>query len=189
MNNKKWVYGLVIGLVVLVALGAGCSYKARSTWAANQARLYTGVNNPVWADLFLLNSSNLKLNTEQAKAILPLVEQIKTADSITSQELARQVYAQLNSQQYQALLAQGNARQKRISRINHHRPMMSRTGLYGDGKDQSIRLAALPDLVVKQLQEIASGQAPASQTPAAVQQGQNQPTPQAQPGVQPGNRT
>ncbi|MEQ8174008.1 MAG: hypothetical protein ABRQ26_02980 [Syntrophomonadaceae bacterium] len=185
MKDKKWVYGLVIGLVVLIALGAGCCYKARSSWVARQAQLYTGVNNPVYGELFLLNSSSLKLNAEQARAILPLVEQMKNADSATSQELARQVYVQLNSQQYQALLARGNSRQKANSRVEQHRPIMNRNNLYEKNNGHSQLLAALPDLVVKQLQEIAAGQAPVSQTPTAAQPGQNQTVPQAGPGTQP----
>jgi hypothetical protein len=184
MKDKKWVYGLAIGLVVLIALGAGCYYKAHSAWAARQAQLYTGVNNPVYADLFLLNSSNLRLNPEQARAILPLVEQMKNADSAANRELARQVYAQLNSQQYQALLTRDNSRQRFNSRLEYHPAMMNRTQYQGTTKDQSVRLAALPDLVIKQLQEIASGQAAAQETPPAVQPGQNQTAPSAGTGAQ-----
>jgi len=141
------------------------------------------VNNPVYADLFLLNSSNLRLNAEQAKAILPLVEQMKNADSAANRELARQVYAQLNSQQYQALLTRGNSRSGINSRWEHHPAMMNRTKYHGTTKDQSLRLAALPDLVVKQLQEIASGQAAVQETPAAPRPIQNPAAPPASPGV------
>lgn len=188
MTNKKWVYGLVIALVAIIALGAGVCFKARSVMVAKQAQMYTGVNNPVYSELFLLNSSNLKLNAEQAKAVLPLLEQMKNADSTTSQELARQIYARLNSQQYQALLARGDFRQYRgNSRMDQRRMMMNRDSHYGKNKGQSQLLAALPDLVVKQLQEIAAEQSSSNQSPAAASV-QNQQTPQAQPGAQSGPR-
>ena len=152
--NKKWVYGMVIALIIIVAAGVGFSVRTYNNYQTRLTSSYQ-VSNPVYQDLFALNnSSGLKLNADQAKAILPILEQLKSADYKTGLSLTKEVYAQLNPQQYQALAARDNNVRRNLP--NNHRSVMMRHDYRGRiSYGQDARAAALPDLVVKQLQTIA----------------------------------
>jgi hypothetical protein len=155
--SKKWLFGILIAVILLAGAGGVCVYSVRlccqHVILNQQARLQA--ENPVWEDLLSLNISNdLKITRAQAQIILPLAEKLRDSDIKTAADLTRQIYAQLNGQQYLAL-QRGNGQRKmagmRQNSMNRYNSTINR----GD-KGQMMRQAALPDIVIKQLKDLAA---------------------------------
>lgn len=155
--QKKWSIGIIVGVVLLAGVGGAGIYAARNycqkVGLSRTARLQA--DSPVYMDLLYLNTINgLKLTPTQAQAILPLVEKLKDADSSSTAELSKEIYAQLNAQQY-LVLESGNG-PRRVMGIREMPMMEGRLHTNGDNHGQSVRQAALPDVVIKQLKDLAA---------------------------------
>lgn len=174
MANKKLFYGIIIAIVLVSAAGSGLWAHARSLMQARQVQNVNRVAYQVFNDLFALNSNaQLQLSPEQANAMLPLLEQFNTTDVKSAPALARQVYALLNPLQYKALLGRGEVGSRPSPKAEPGWARMRNKAHTSVERDQALRMQALPDLVIKQLQAIATGQA----VPRTGQTGANQAPP------------
>ena len=110
--NKKWYLLLVTVLVIGAGSGAAAKYYYRQQFEiARQANIGLQTVRVVDMDLlYLENTSTTKLSPGQAKAILPLIEKLPTANassSPTATDLTKQIYENLSPVQYQALTEHG----------------------------------------------------------------------------------
>lgn len=163
--KKKW-YLLLLALLIIGAAGGAAAHvryeplheqqKAAQASAQAYREVYTDL-------LYLENFATLKVTPDQAKEILPLIDQLTAADSSTQAELAKQVYSVLTPLQYQALLShQGSLNHESTKNGRDDRDKSERHGFDQDsngrenfdGKDiQSPREQALEGVVSKMLKD------------------------------------
>lgn len=100
--KKRWY---ILILFVLVVGGAGGAWEVYER-SSQPVR----VSEQIFTDLVYLESvPGFKLTPEQAKGILPLVNQLASAqDSKSQNDLERQIYASLNPSQYSQLIRKEN---------------------------------------------------------------------------------
>ncbi|NTW04896.1 MAG: hypothetical protein HGA27_02085 [Peptococcaceae bacterium] len=154
--NKKWLYlligAIVAGLLIMIT-GAILHWKFEKEFV----QLNPVKTSSVYRDLILLeNTGNLRISSEQAKAILPLVEKMSNAEDEVKTDLSNQVYSQLNPQQIQLLLNKGdNFRQDRkevsprgedeFSKREFEKPRLR--------ENNDILVQSLPEVTIKMLKE------------------------------------
>lgn len=124
--NKKWYLLLVLAILVGGGGGFAVKYYFRQQFQKNmQANAGVHMTMSVEQDLLYLdNTSSLKLSSDQAKAILPLVEKMSSSDtnsSVSINDLAKQVYESLNPIQYQALTQIENPGKRNIEKDGEER--------------------------------------------------------------------
>jgi len=110
--NKKWYLLLVAVLVIGAGSGMAAKFYYRQQFEkARQANIGLQIVRLVDMDLlYLEDTSTTKLSPDQAKAILPLIEKLSTANSSSSPsvtDLTKQIYENLFPVQYQALMNHG----------------------------------------------------------------------------------
>lgn len=163
--QKKWIYGCIIGAVLLVGAAGACfySYSARMHQQRVNATQKTGLQTaaPVYMDLLYLNSTaDLKITPAQAKTILPLVEKLKAADVKTVPDLSKQIYTQLDAPQYLALQSRSREPGMGYMKESHIRGRRTvdkdRLEAKRNYSGQMLRQAALPDILIRDLKNLAA---------------------------------
>jgi hypothetical protein len=153
----KWLYlGLVV-LVLLVTVGI-----AGKIVHHHFEERYGGYNNlsgyqTFYDLLYLENTANTKISTEQAKTLMPLVEKLSNVDKTAQIQLMKNIYEQLTPEQYYTLLTANRQRVSgedagkwgRLKRELEHK--------WRHGRDKkNIRNEILKDIVVKMMKDISS---------------------------------
>jgi len=106
--NKKWY--LLLFLVVLLILGIGGGLVVRKSIRHHYARAKSAemsmqIFREVCTDLVYLEKfQTLRVTPEQAREMLPLMDQLSAAGPPSQAPLAKQIYGALTPQQYAALL-------------------------------------------------------------------------------------
>lgn len=163
--NKKWY----LLLVLIIFFGAGCGlyvkfYHIQQFQKNMQASTGEQIARTVEQDLLYLDTtSTLKLSPDQAKAILPLIEEMSTSftNSLpTINDGAKKVYEILTPAQYQALInyepVTGNVEKDRQEGKKNNRLWDNRK--FDNTEHNAMGIAdpkadALKDIVIKMLKE------------------------------------
>ncbi len=104
--NKKWYLLLIAVLILGIAGGIIVKKSIKYRYARLRSReAPLQAFQQVCMDLIYLEKfQTLKVTPEQAKEILPLVDQLSAAGSSSKPTLAKQIYGTLTPQQYEILL-------------------------------------------------------------------------------------
>lgn len=155
--NKKWIY-LLVSLIIIAIIAAVIGGIYCDNLEKNYKESHYWLSSPVYADLlYLENTDTLKVTPEQAKTILPLLEQIPAAEPALRMEIAKKIYLELTPQQYQTLLSNSG---KLMYLSDNHSDKEKYDGEnsyredhFGKGNEKydSIREQVLPDIVIKLL--------------------------------------
>lgn len=171
--NKKWLYLLA----VLVVLGIGGTIAGEVIGERIEQKI--GKYNPalsrdVYLDLlYLENNEPTKINAEQAKELLPLVERVSKVSDSTQFTMVQNIYSLLTPQQYQALLnkdnnvvkPEGEKDTKRRGREQYDKRDQRIDGDYMESFDfkhegqkyNNAKEAAIENVVIKMLKDKISG--------------------------------
>lgn len=159
--NKKWYLLLIAVLILGIAGGIIAKKSIKYRYARLRSReAPLQAFQQVCMDLIYLEKfQTLKVTPEQAKEILPLVDQLSAAASSSQPTLAKQIYGTLTPQQYEILLerqdilAGGRERERYHKRGFHggresggQRRFLRDRNHYWDAKQQ-----ALGDVVIRML--------------------------------------
>lgn len=106
--KKRWYWLTVLILIIAIVGVAKFSVETHfKTQIATKSvqQTYQVVGNDL---LYLENFQSMKINQEEAKALLPLFERLASStDQNLQRDLAKEIYGQLTPQQYATLLDQG----------------------------------------------------------------------------------
>lgn len=156
--KRKWIYiGLAL-LIVVVGLGGTAAVLHERFDEHNRGEKDINGYQTYYDLLYLENTDNMKLSSEQAKAILPLAEKLASADKTTQPDLEKSIYAQLTPQQYYSLLngndntgmERGNTKYKNGRKGEEFK---GERGRGEDGKHPNGKNDSLKDVVIKMLKD------------------------------------
>ena len=106
--NKKWYLLLILVVLLIVGIGGGIAVRKsiRHHYArARSAEMSMQIFREVCTDLVYLEKfQTLRVTPEQAREMLPLVDQLSAAGPPSQAPLAKQIYGALTPQQYATLL-------------------------------------------------------------------------------------
>ncbi|MDP4094331.1 MAG: hypothetical protein Q8920_13325 [Bacillota bacterium] len=152
--KKKWIIITAIILVVLIAGGITASvlhenfeHRDGGHKNSNEYQVYSNL-------LYLENTDALKLTSEQAKALLPLVQKLPNTNSTTQPGVLKSIYEQLTPQQYYTLFTGTN---NYVGEKGHGK--MGRGGFGGmrgfapERNKTSVMSDTLKDVVIKMLKD------------------------------------
>lgn len=163
--KKRWYF--LIALILLVAIGGGFSYRwmmhDRTSQVSRQSQQAYQL---VCSDLlYLENFQTMKITQDEAKTILPLMDQLAASTDPNIQSgLTKEIYGQLNPQQYESLLQQQKSNnESRVKGKDYERGLDKKEEDFnGDRKlknGSSIREQALGNVVQKMLTDRSQGKA------------------------------
>ena len=157
-SKRKLTY-VVLALVVVLALGGIIgvimhhehhNYKGEHHNYSKEDKKINQSYQVCYNLLYLENTDNMKLSSDEAKALIPLVQKLSTTSTKTNQtDLIKNIYKQLNSQQYYALLNNGN----NLSGENRNE---GKDRFEKDKNKENIMGDTSKDIVVKMLNDVST---------------------------------
>lgn len=155
--KRKWIYIVLVVVIVLIAGGitAYAMHEHGDHHHGRHGDKKASISYEAYYNvLYLQNTDNLKISKEEAKALLPLFQKLSATTDKTSEKdkdtITTNIYKQLNSQQYYALISNGNNDKNKGNGKFECRHNKAKEYKNGDIND------SIKDVVTKMLTDIAS---------------------------------
>lgn len=154
--KRKWLYlVLVIAVLVVVGIAGKIVHQRFEDRYGNHKDMSTY---QIYYDLlYLENTDNTKIATEQAKTLLPQIEKLSTVGRAAQTDLYKNIYEQLTPQQYYALLTARNKPDQKEGKGIWGRFKRELGNKFKHGRNKiNIRDEILRDITIKMLTDISS---------------------------------
>jgi len=154
--KKKWVY-LSIGLIAIMIFGCAATAIVHHRFDRGEGEHNSQAYQAYYDLLRIENTDNLKLTSEQAKAILPLVDQLnKTTEEKGQGDIIKNIYSNLTSQQYYSLLTDNKASENGKGAKGGRGEKGRRDSFEGKRGEANVSGGALEAVVLKMLKDISA---------------------------------
>lgn len=151
--ERKWIF-LSLGIIIIIALcfSAVAHERFEKGDRYNNFKAYQA-----YYDLLQIeNTGNLKLSSDQAKALLPLVQQLnKTTDEQGQADIIKNIYSSLTSQQYYSLLTDNKSSENSEKAKGGHGEKIRGNGFEGVREKSDVSGSVLESVVEKMLKDIS----------------------------------
>jgi hypothetical protein len=154
--KKKWIY-LSLGLIAVVIVGSAATIAVHERFESKDGDHNSQAYQAYYDLLRIENTDNMKLSAEQAKAILPLIEQLnKTTEEQGQADIIKNIYSNLTSQQYYSLLTENKSSENINEARGGHGEGNKRDKFEGRRDKSNVSNSALEAVVLKMLKDISA---------------------------------